>query len=345
MSEAVVTIGIDLAKSVFAIHGIDASGAVVVRKQLRRGQMLAFFERLPPCLVGMEACASAHYWGRQLRALGHDVKLMPAHYVAAYVKRNKNDANDAAGICEAVTRPSMRFVAVKEEAQQSILTQHRARQIIMRQHTQTSNVIRSLMAEYGLISRVGRTGLEALCEIIRDKRDQRLPPFAREALLLLVAHLEAIKQQRLMFDRMVLESVRSSELGRRLVGVPGVGPVLASAIVACVPDPNQFRSGRDLAAWIGLVPRQRSSGNVVRVGGISKAGDSYLRLLLIQGALAVMKTLKSKSGAHAWLRRVAERRPYRVAAVAFANKTARIIWALMKSGEHYRPQPAVLAAG
>jgi transposase len=335
MGEA-VTIGVDLAKSIFAIHGVDEVGEVVIRRQVRRKQLLAFFEKLPPCLIGMETCASAHYWGRQLRALGHDVKLMPAHYVAAYVKRNKNDANDAAGICEAVTRPSMRFVGIKEEAQQSALTQHRARQIIMRQQTQTSNVIRSLMGEYGIVSRIGRTGLDELCAIVRDKSDRRLPAAARESLILLVSQLEILRRQRLKLDQMVLKSARSSELGRRLMEVPGVGALLASAIVASVPDSRQFKSGRDLAAWIGLVPKQRSSGNTTRVGGISKAGDSYLRLLLIQGSIAVMRHLKYHDGTHPWLRRMLERRPYKVAAVAFANKTARVIWAMMNSGERYR---------
>jgi transposase len=339
----VVTIGIDLTKSVFAVHGVDADGAVVIRKMLRRAQMLPFFEKLPPCLIGMECCPSAHHWGRQLRALGHDVKLMPAHYVAAYVKRNKNDANDAEGICEAVTRPSMRFVGIKDEERQGILTQHRARQMIMRQRVQTSNVIRSLMAEYGIIARVGRRGIDELCEVVRDEQDQRLPASSRDALLLLVGQLDVLKSQLLAFDNLVLRSVRETELGRRLTEIPGVGPVLASAVMACVPDASVFKSGRDLAAWIGLVPRQNSSGSKTRVGGISKAGDSYLRTLLIQGALAVMRHLKRGSDTHRWLRGLAERKPYRVAAVAMANKTARIIWAIMTSGEHYRYPVAVAA--
>lgn len=269
---------------------------------------------------------------------------MPAHYVAPYVKRNKNDANDAEGVCEAVTRPSMRFVEIKDEETQGVMVQHRARQIIMRQKTQAGNAIRSLMAEYGIVARVGRLGLEEVCDIVRDRRDKRLPHTARQALKLLVKTLEALKQQLLAFDQLVHASAKDNELSRRLMRVPGVGPILASAITASVPDPDQFKSGRDLAAWVGLVPRQNSSGNSVRIGGISKAGNPYLRLLLVQGAMAVMKQLTRSSKSHSWLRGIADRKPYRVAATAYANKVARIIWAMMKSGEEYRlPAPAMAA--
>jgi len=248
----VVTIGLDLAKSVFQVHGVDGAGEVVVRRQIRRSQLLQFFARQPACLVGMEACASSHYWARELAALGHDVKLMPAQYVKPYVKRGKNDAADAEAICEAVTRPTMRFVAIKTAEQQSAMMLHRVRLVLCRQRTQLSNALRAHMAEFGMVAPVGRVGLERLLEVVADAADERLPTAARTCLQMLAAQLDVVKAQILDNDRKIMADARRSELGLRLMEVPGVGPVLASALVAAVADPGIFRTGRDLAAWIGL---------------------------------------------------------------------------------------------
>jgi len=258
--EAAVTIGLDLGKSVFQVHGVDQRGAVMVQRRLTRARLLAFFAKQPACLVGMEACAAAHHWGRELQKLGHRVKLMPPRYVKPYVKRQKNDAADAEVICEAVTRPNMRFVEIKTCEQQGVLVLHRVRLMLMRQRIALSNAIRGHMAEYGLVAPVGRNGLQGLIEFIADVHDERLPAMARSFLVNLVSQLQLVNEQVLENDRRVRVTARSTDIGRRLMEVPGVGPVLASAIVASVPDPTAFRSGRDLAAWIGLVPKQNSSG-------------------------------------------------------------------------------------
>ena len=276
----VVRIGLDLAKSVFQVHGVDEAGEIVVRRKLRRSQLLAFFAKQPACLVGMEACASSHHWARELIALGHEVKLMPAQYVKPYVKRSKNDAADAEAICEAVTRPTMRFVAIKSPEQQCAMMLHRARLVLCRQRTQLSNALRSHLAEFGIVAPVGRLGLERLIEIVADPADRRLPAGARISLRMLVAQLAVVKEQILENDRRIMADARSTELGRRLMTV--VGPLLASALTATVADPCIFRSGRDLAAWIGLVPRQNSSGGKERLGSISwsslSAPDARRRL-------------------------------------------------------------------
>ena len=258
--EAAVTIGLDLGKSVFQVHGVDQRGAVMVQRRLTRARLLAFFAKQPACLVGMEACAAAHHWGRELQKLGHRVKLMPPRYVKPYVKRQKNDAAEAEVICEAVTRPNMRFVEIKTCEQQGVLVLHRVRLMLMRQRIALSNAIRGHMAEYGLVAPVGRNGLQGLIEFIADVHDERLPAMARSFLVNLVSQLQLVNEQVLENDRRVRVTARSTDIGRRLMEVPGVGPVLASAIVASVPDPTAFRSGRDLAAWIGLVPKQNSSG-------------------------------------------------------------------------------------
>jgi transposase len=286
---AAVTIGLDLAKSVFQVHGVDASGEVVIRRRLTRAKVLDFFGKLPQCLVGMEACASSHYWGRELRGLGHEVRLMPPSYVKPYVKRQKNDAADAEAICEAVTRPSMRFVGIKSIEQQSVLVLHRVRQTLMRQRVQLSNAIRGHMAEHGLVAPVGRNGLGRLIAIINATDDDHLPELVRSSLVFLAAQLDLVNAQILENDRRIRMSARATETGRRLMEIPGVGPVLASAIVAAVPDPKAFKSGRNLAAWIGLVPRQNSSGGKERLGGITKQGDRYLRQLLVVGSIAVIR--------------------------------------------------------
>jgi len=285
----VTTVGLDIAKSVFQVHGVDAEGAVVVRRRLTRARVLPFFEKLAPCMVGIEACAAAHHWARQLRAFGHEVRLMPPSYVKPYVKRQKNDAADAEAICEAVTRPSMRFVEVKTPEQQSVLVLHRTRQVLIRQRTQITNATRGHMAEFGLVAPIGRNGLETLIEIIGNEADQRLPEAARRCLVTLIAQLQLVNAQILETDRRIMASARATEMGRRLMGIPGVGPLLASALVTAIPDPHAFRSGRNLAAWIGLVPKQNSSGGKERLGGISKQGNRYLRQMLVVGAFAVIR--------------------------------------------------------
>ncbi|MGA7674892.1 MAG: IS110 family transposase [Rhizomicrobium sp.] len=341
--ETAVTIGLDLAKSVFQVHGVADSGEIVIRRRLTRAKVLDFFAKLPRCLVGMEACAASHYWGREIRKLGHDVRLMPPSYVKAYVKRQKNDAADAEAICEAVTRPSMRFVGIKSIEQQSVLVLHRVRQTLMRQRVQLSNAIRGHMAEHGLVAPVGRNGLGRLIAIINATDDDHLPELVRSSLVFLVAQLDLVNAQILENDRRIRMSARATETGRRLLEIPGVGPVLASAIVAAVPDPKAFKSGRNLAAWIGLVPRQNSSGGKERLGGITKQGDRYLRQLLVVGSIAVIRYAQRHGTKRPWLVQLLARRSPKVAAVALANKTARMIWAMMVSGEHYR-EPQIIAA-
>jgi len=337
----VTTIGLDLAKSVFQVHGVDADGEAVLRQRLTRGRMLKFFAKLPRCLVGIEACASSHYWGRELVALGHDVKLMPAQYVKPYVKRSKNDAADAEAICEAVTRPTMRFVGIKSPEQQSAMMLHRVRLILSRQRNQLSNALRAHLAEFGIVAPIGRNGIDRLLGVVADATDDRVPTTARICLEMLVAQLSIVKEQILANDRRIMASARETELGRRLMEIPGVGPLLASAVVASVPDPAVFRSGRDLSAWIGLVPRQNSSGGKERLGSISKAGHGYLRQMLVVGAMAVVRYAKRNGTRRPWLVQLLARRKAKVAAVALANKTARTIWAMMNSGERYRePQVA-----
>lgn len=335
-----VTIGMDIAKSVFVVHGVDANGEVVIRRRLTRRRVLPFFEKLPSCLVGIEAGAAAHYWGRQLRDLGHDVRLMPPSYVKPYVKRQKNDAADAEAICEAVTRPTMRFVAIKTPEQQSVQGLHRVRLMLIRRRTQLANAIRGHMAEYGLVAPVGRNGLAQLARIIADADDVRLPEATRTCLTMLVEQLDLVNRQILETDRRVMADARASETGRRLMEVPGVGPVLASAIVAAVPDPRAFRSGRNLAAWIGLVPRQNSSGGKERLGGVTKQGDRYLRQLLVAGALSVVRQAMRHGTKRSWLVQLLARRTTKIAAVALANKIARTIWAMMITGDRYR-EPVV----
>lgn len=339
----VVTVGLDIAKSVFQVHGVDAEGQVVVQRRLTRARLIPFFEKLPRCRIGIEACATAHHWGRQLTGLGHEVKLMPPSYVKPYVKRQKNDVADAEAICEAVSRPSMRFVDVKSPEQQSVLVIHRTRATLMRHRVELSNTIRAHMAEFGLAAPIGRLGLQGLIEIVRDDADERVPASARICLKLLADQLDLVNRQALETDRLILASVRASEISRRLMAVPGVGPVLASAVVASVPDPHAFRSGRNLAAWIGLVPRQNSSGGKERLGGITKQGNRYLRQLLVVGALAVIRYAERHGTRRPWLVQLMARRTTKIAAVALANKTARMIWAIMTSGQAYR-EPALKAA-
>jgi transposase len=342
--QTITTIGLDIAKSVFQVHGIDAEGNVVIRRQLKRRYVVAFFQKLPACLVGIEACASSHHWSRELQSLGHTVRLMPPAYVRPYVKRHKNDATDAEAICEAVTRPNMRFVATKTPEQQSCLTLHRTRHLFIRQQTSVINVIRAHLAEFGIVAPVGRNGVEQLLEVAADAGDKRLPDVARARVAALGAQLRMLRAQILQFDRMIMAWHRSSEASRRLDNIPGVGPVLATALVASVADPKMFRSGRDFSAWIGLVPKQNSSGGKDRLGHISKRGDRYLRSLFTTGALAVIRYAKIHGTGHRpWLTALLVRRPTKVAAIALANKIARMVWAIMARGERYK-EPAALAA-
>ena len=339
----ITTIGLDIAKNVFQVHGIDAAEKVVVRKQLRRGQMLAFFKALPPCLVGMEACATSHYWARELAKLGHEVRLMPAKDVKAYVKRNKNDAADAEAICEAVRRPTMRFVQVKAAEQQSRLMLHRTRDLLMRQRTQLINALRAHMAELGIMAGQGRDGIKELLRIIASEQDARLPIDAHASLVVLAAGLRALQTMIGSIEKRIVVQHRSDEASRRLRSIPGIGIIGATAIAATVPDPKVFRSGRDFAAWIGLVPRQDSTGGKQKLGPISKQGDQYLRRMLVVGAHAVLKLARQQPEKYPWLTRLLARRPFRVVAVALANKMARIAWALLAKGGTYR-MPVLAAA-
>ena len=331
----VSTIGLDLAKHVFQVHGVDAEGTVVLRKQLRRGAMVKFFAELPPCTVGIEACASAHYWAREVAALGHRVKLMPPAYVKAYVKRGKNDAADAEAICEAVTRPSMRFVPVKSAAQQANAMIYKVRELLVRQRTQLVNALRSHLAEMGIVAAQGVGKLADLMAVVRAPDDPRLPPPARQALQERVSQIEALDARIAPLQREIVAQVRASDAGRRLASIPGVGPITAGALLAMVPDPGGFRSARHFATWLGFAPRQKSSGGKQRLGSISKQGNRYLRTLLILGAANVLR-FQRKGAASPWLAGLRGRRPFKVVAVALAHKMARIAWALMVKGGNYR---------
>jgi transposase len=342
--QMVTTVGLDIAKSVFQVHGVDAAGQVVIRRQLKRRCVLAFFQKLPACLVGVEACASSHHWSRELKALGHTVRLMPPAYVKPYVKRQKNDAADAEAICEAVTRTNMRFVATKTPEQQSGLTLHRTRHLFIRQQTAVINVIRAHLAEFGIVAPVGRKGVEALLNVVTDSSDKRVPVVARMCLASLGAQLRRLKEQILEFDRLIMAWHRSNEASKRLDAIPGVGPVLATALTASIADPKAFRSGRNFSAWIGLVPKQHSSGGRDRLGSISKQGDRYLRSLFMAGALAVIRYARIHGTKHRpWLTALLARRPTKIAAIALANKIARMVWAMMTRGERYK-EPVALAA-
>lgn len=340
------TIGLDLAKSVFQVHGVDASGAVAVRKTLRRAQVLPFFVKLPPCLVGMEACGTSHHWARELIKLGHQVRLMPPAYVKPYVKRGKTDASDAEAICEAVTRPTMRFVAVKSPKQQGALALHRTRELLVKERTQLVNMIRGLLAEFGIVIPRGLERAMAMVRRVIEGEILDVPDETCTALVELCEQALGAHERLRVIDRAMLASHRASDVAMRLATIPGIGPVGASALAASVSDPHQFRSGREFAAWLGLTPLQKSSGGNERHGRISKMGDKYLRKLLIIGMTSLVRRAKYKpDSVDPYVARLLARKPARVATVAMANKTARIAWAIMARGGTYcAPAPRLLAA-
>jgi transposase len=331
----ITTIGLDLAKKVFQVHGVDAEGKVVVARKLRRKEVLAFFGKLRPCLVGMEACGSAHYWAREIGKLGHTVKLMPPKYVKAYVKRGKTDAGDAAAICEAVTRPSMSFVPVKGVEQQGLSMLHSSRSQLIGQRTQLINAVRGHLSELGMVAERGLRGLAELVAIVRNVKDQRLPVTARAALMVLVRQIEAVGAEISALDTALRKENKVSELGPRLETVPSVGPVTASALRARVTDPQLFENGRHLSAWIGIVPENDSTGGKIKQKGLSKKGDRYLRALLVNGAMAVIRQAQKRPDKHPWVTKLLGRMSKKQAAIAIANKTARIAWAIMVRGGVY----------
>jgi transposase len=333
------TIGLDLAKNVFQVHGIDADGRVFTRRQLRRTDVLRFFAAQPPSLVGMEACASAHFWAREIEALGHKVRLMPPAYVKPYVKRGKTDAADAEAICEAVTRPTMRFVAIKSAEQQAVLMVHKARELLVRQRTMLTNALRAHLAEFGLIAAQGPAGFASLRKLLAE-RCEDLPPFALDALDGLSRQIESNAVEIAKLDARIMEWHRTDLASQRLATIPGVGPITASAIAASVPDASLFRSSRQFASWLGLTPRAHSSGGKERALGISKQGDAYLRRLLVVGATAVLRYSRRKGAAGTWVARLLDRIRPKIVAVALANKTARIAWALLSRNEVYVARPA-----
>lgn len=337
------TIGLDLAKSSFQVHGVDQQGNVVIARSLRRGKVLDVLGKLAPCRIGIEACATAHFWARELVAQGHDVRLMPASYVKAYVRRQKNDAADAAAICEAVTRPTMRFVPIKTADQQAALMPHRVRDLMVRQRTQTINALRAHLAELGIVAATGVHGLKSLLALVDEAvADNRLPTAMLHALQPLIDQLADLSQRIAQLERVIHAQHRASDASRRLETIPGVGVIGATALAATIIDPHAFKSGRELAAWIGLVPRQNSTGGKQKLGGISKQGDRYLRRLLIVGATTVIRHARAHPDKNPWLVSLLARMPAKKAAVALANKMARIAWAILAKGGTYRAP--VLAA-
>lgn len=339
------TIGLDLAKRVLQVHGVDAAGRVVVRKALRRAQVLPFFAKLPPCLVGMEACGTSHHWARELIGLGHEVRLMPPAYVKPYVKRGKTDAADAEAICEAVTRPTMRFVPVKSREQQAALSMHRARDLLVGQRTQLVNMMRGLLAEFGIDIPEGLERALVMARQVVEGAAPDVPAAAAKVVGTLAQQALGTHAQLLEIDRALAAAARTDDLARRLSTIPGIGPVGATALAASVTDPGQFRSGRQFAAWLGLTPLQNSSGGKERLGRISKMGDRYLRKLLVIGATSLVRRARRKPATVD--RRLADllaRKPVRLATVAMANKMARIVWAVMTRGEVYQRSHAPMLA-
>ncbi len=340
----VTTVGIDLAKNVFQVHGVNEHGKPVLKKQLKRDQLVAFFVNLEPCLIGMEACGGAHHWARKLQSLGHEVRLMAPQFVKPYVKSNKNDAADAEAICEAVARPNMRFVPIKNIEQQSVLALHRVRQGLVKARTAQGNQIRGLLAEFGLVIPVGLANIaKRVPELIEDASNELTGSF-RLLIDRLMDRLKEIDKQVKELELLIRSWHRASDASRKLEKVPGIGPITASALVATIGDAKNFDSGRQVAAWLGLVPRQHSSGGKANLQGISKRGDIYLRTLLVQGARSVILSAAKKLDATSWLHKVMERRNTNVAAIALANKNARTVWALLAHDREFRPDYSPSAA-
>lgn len=331
-----ITIGLDIAKSVFQVHGEDQNGNVIVQKRLRRGQMQAFFSQLPPSVIGIEACGTAHYWGRTLRALGHDVRLIPAAYVKPFVRRNKNDARDAAAICAALNRPDMRFVPIKSVDQQASRGLERSRDLLVKQRTQLMNCTRSLLAELGITAAHGRRGFVELVARVRDG-DAAIPPVLLTALLALIQQIDSLHTAIAALEDQIMAEARQHPVMRRLAGIPGIGGLTAHAIVTAIGDGRQFGSARDFAAWCGLTPQEHASAGKRHDRGISRQGEIRLRKLLALGASTIMRSARSRTDrATAWQRGILARRPVKVAVLAQAAKNARIAWALLVSGETYR---------
>ena len=343
----ITTVGIDLAKDVFQIHGVDERGKAVLRKQVKRKDMASFFAKLQPCLIGMEACGSSHYWSRKLEGFGHTVKQMSPQFVKPYVKTNKNDMADAEAICEAVTRPNMRFVPVKTVEQQGILSVHRARQGFVEARTAQSNQIRGLLSEFGIVIPKGIKSVYQQVPDILEDSENGLPGMMRQLLERLTENLKEMDRQVHELEKQIQLWRMDDALSRKLEAIPGIGPITASAIVATVGKAREFKDGRQLAAWLGLVPRQNSSGGKQTLLGISKRGDTYLRTLLIHGARAVIRFAENKANPDSWLMKLIGRRNKNVAAVALANKNARIVWALLAKDRTFRPDyiPASVVAG
>lgn len=330
------TVGLDLAKNVFQVHGVDDGGRAVLRRKLRRGEVEDFFRAQPPLIVGMEACGGAYHWARVIEGLGHRVRLMPPAYVKPYVKRGKTDAADAEAICEAVTRPTMRFVPPKTEAQQAAGTELKVRQMLVQQRTRTVNALRGHLAEFGVVAAKGMGKVADLIAILRDDDDRRLPSAAREALLELAGQIEALEERIGRLETGMVRRSRTDETARRLATIPGIGAITALALQAMVPDPKGFQSGRHFAASLGLAPRAHSSGGKERLGRISRQGNATLRSLLVLGATARLRYVKHAPKGTDWATRLLARRPFKVAAVALANKMARIAWALLAKGGIYK---------
>ena len=334
----VTTVVLDLAKNIFQVHGVTENGEVAFNQALRRAQLFAFFEKLPPCLVGMEACGSSHYLARQLSKLGHDVRPIPAMYVKPYVKRGKSDAVDAAAICEAVTRPIMRFVAIKSEEQQGVLFLHRARDLIVRQRTQLSNMLRGLLGEFGIVIVQGIGSAIKFAKGVLDGDKPGIPEVAIDVLDNLSNQLVALHLRVRRYEMRIRLQAKQDLRVTLLRSIPGVGPVTASAIVATAGDASQFKNGREFAAWLGLTPLNRSSGGKEKLGRITKMGDRYIRRLLVTGITSRLRQMKTHpERVDPWSRALLDRKPARLATVAMANKTARIIWAVLSKNEYYRP--------
>ena len=338
--QEVNTIGLDIAKQIFHAHGADASGATVFSRRITRQKLIQFFASQPRCTVAMEACAGAHHWGRELQRLGHQVRLIPPAYVKPYVKRQKNDAADALAICEAAQRPTMRFVPVKSEAQQASAVVFRARDLLVRQRTQLLNALRGLLAEHGWVAPKGLFHASAMFVRIEDPACD-LPASARDVFLVMIASVRALDERIHLLDREITKRAREDETARRLMTIPGIGPITATALIALAPAPESFRKGRDFAAWVGLTPLQRSTGGKSKLGSITRMGERTLRRLLILGSAAVVLQASRRGAPRgSWLEQMMARKPRMLVTVALANKTARIVWAVLAKGEVYRA-PAV----